>query len=104
MNVRYRNRLDIDNTEQCRTSFAAKYRDEFIKKYGTFPPESRNLRLLKPLFDFDYDANSMYSNAMPKNRIYEVPQRLAHDYLVSSYVLHLDANTQPQLNYQNVQI
>ena len=93
----YENRIEKDNVEKYTISYAAKFRgDGYSSKFGPFPKPS-DYHLFEPLCSYD-DANSnMYTKSMPERRSYSMPKQLPHHYFASSYVFHIDANTQPQL-------
>ena len=93
----YEDRIEKDKIEKYKISYAAKFRgDGYSDKFGQFPTPSQ-FHLLEPLCTFDEDNRNMFSNAIPRRSSYSLPRQLPHHYFASSYVFHLDANTQPQL-------
>ena len=93
----YENRIEKHNEERYTVSYAAKFRpDGFSKKFGTFPRHT-DYHTFKPLMHLNDETNNAYSSSMPDRRSYSMPKQLPHHYYASSYVFHLDANTQPQL-------
>ena len=95
--INYENRIDTKNIDQYTTSFASKYRNDGYSMKNVKFPTGADKHLLEPLYDFDDNCGKNYSTAMPQRYSYAMPRKMPSNYLVSTYVFHLDANTDPQM-------